>query len=129
MNINIRHHELALVPEDVNNKNYQGTDNVQTRASIKEQIAKKRQQEKKSNKRTKNPYFVKTCKFMLYIISLISVYIVVKKLLEKFGLLELPAENNNNNNNNSKYNSNSKESVPLKQVEITEVKQQTDKNE
>lgn len=112
-----RHHELALVPEDINHAN---TDNVQTRASIKEKLAKKRQ-EQKNNKKTKNPYFVKICKFMLYLISFISIYIVVKKFLEYFGLIAIEA-------NNAKSVGITKEQVPLKQVELIEIKQQTNKN-
>jgi hypothetical protein len=114
---------LAVAPEDINSKNNKNTDNVQTRASFKEKIAQKRQQEQKSPKRTKNPYFVKTCKFMIYLISLISVYIVVKKLLEKFGFLETSVDNTKNKSTNNS----GKEHVPLKQVELTEIKQQTDK--
>ncbi len=119
---------MDLTPESINqNSNNKNTDNVQTRASIKEKLEKKRQ-ELKSNKKVKNPYFVKTCKILLYLISLISLFIVIKKLLEYFGLIEMTTEANNKSSTVNNNNSINKDHVPLKQVELSENKQHTDKN-
>jgi len=113
---------LATVPEDPNDKNNKV--NHDTKASIKEQIIKKRQEQIKNNKKTKNPYFVKFCKFTFYLICLISLYIVIKKILEKYGFIINQVEEKNNLQNNNKSSIKNGDEIPLKQFEITEIKSQ-----
>ncbi len=80
-----------------------------------------------SDKKTKNPYFVKTCKFIFYLICLVSLYITIKKLLEKFGFIINPDDNSNNTEIVNKSSIKNTDEIPLKQVEISEIKQQQNK--
>lgn len=113
---------MALVPESTKSSN----NIIDTRAAIKEKIAKKRQ-EQKNNKKTKNPVFVRISKFIFYLICLVSLYIVVRKLLEKYGFIINLKETSTNISNNTKTSLNSTDEIPLKQCEITEIKQQGNK--
>lgn len=115
---NYRLHELALVTNNQNNN-----DKIDSRAAIREKIEKIKQEEK-TNKKIKNPTFVKICKFIFYLICLISLYIVVTKLLEKFGFTINPVEININSSTYNKSSINNTDEIPLKKFEITEVKQQ-----
>ncbi len=111
---------MALIPENVNVT----SDKIDKRALIKEQA--KRNQEKIKNKKMKNPYFVKICKILFYFLCLASFYIIIRKILEKYGYIPTPEDNNFNKI--SKNQSNSDE-IPLKQSELTEIKQMNNKND
>ena len=88
--------------------------------------------------KVKNPYIVFICKLVFYLICVFSIYIIVKKLLEKYGFIIIPEEdyNNNNNSNNNNNNSLSKnlnknictEEIPLKLSE-KEMKDFKNKNQ
>lgn len=72
--------------------------------------------------------FVKICKFIFYLICLVSFYIVVKKFFERYGFIVSPSLLNLNEANN-KGNTTENDKLSFKQTEITEIKSQANKND
>jgi len=119
---------LASIPKNSLNPTRINT-SIDPRTAFKNKIAEKKQ-EQKTNKKTKNPIFVKISKFIFYLICLISLFIVFRKLMEKFGLTVNQVETSNNTYSKNKTTSNKNtDEIPLKQFEITEIKHEANKGD
>ena len=92
--------------------------NITDRELLKEKIINK---QKNTNKKMKNPTFVKFCKFLFYFIGLFSMYILGRKLLEKYGFMTVIKNEDNNKNNQDQDN--------YKKIDLKELKQQANKND
>jgi len=117
---------LALIPESsTHNKTNDSHAHVDFKEILKEKVHKN-----KVIKKVKNPLFVLICKLIFYLICLVSLYILGRKILEKYGFIIIPEnENENKSSNNSRNGKITTEEIPLKTSEMTEVKNQVNKND
>ena len=90
---------MALIPES---STHNKTNDSHAHTDFKE-ILKEKVHKNKVIKKVKNPLFVLICKLIFYLICLVSLYILGRKILEKYGFIIIPEnENENKSSNNSR---------------------------
>ena len=108
---------MSLIPDSVNKTSEK---HIDPRDVLKEKAHKKKQ-----SKKVKNPLFVLICKFLFYFLCMVSFYIIGRKLLEKYGLIIIPQDQNENNSSTQ----GGKITVEEIKTEMTEIKNQVNKND